>query len=419
MDFFDSKNKYFGKYGGCYVPEMLIPALEELENIFKKLLCNEKFLKRLKHFQKQYIGRPSVLYEAHNLARVLREEYGGSKNVRIHLKLESLNNTGAHKINNTVGQILLAQEMGKKHIVAETGAGQHGLATAAVCAKFNLKCTVFMGEVDVRRQYPNVFSMRQMGAEVVPVREGTCTLKDAVNAALKYWTEHIDDTHYIIGSALGPYPYPEIVQFFQSIIGEEVRTQISNVEGKLPDCIIACVGGGSNALGIFSSFIDDRDVRLVGVEAGGKGIHTGSHASRFSNNLATVGIAQGYKSYFIQDKDGQIANTYSISAGLDYAGISPQMAYLHDIKRVDFLTATDEEALLGYQLLAHTEGMIPALESSHALGILTQMMPEFKEDSIIVVNISGRGDKDLFIVAPEIEKEHWKNFLTAELEKLR
>ena len=416
MDVFQSQNKYFGKYGGSYVPDMLITPLEALEKTFRASIISKEFVKELQELHTQYVARPSILYKAHNMEDVLHKEYGAPKNLKVYLKLENLNNTGAHKINNVVGQILLAKAMNKKHIIAETGAGQHGLATAATCAKFKLKCTIFMGETDSVRQYPNVFAMQQMGAEVVVVKEGTKTLKDAVNKALKYWVEHIDTTYYLIGSALGPYPYPEIVQYFQSIIGEEVKQQIQEKEGVLPNSILACVGGGSNALGIFSAFLSDKDVRLIGVEAAGKGTETKEHATRLQGN-SKAGIVQGYKSYFLQDEDGQVTDTYSISAGLDYAGISPQLAYLYDTKRIEFCSATDEIALRGYTLLSRTEGMIPALESAHALGMLTELAPKFKQDDIVVVNVSGRGDKDLFIVAPQIEPDKWNEFLSHELNK--
>lgn len=417
----------FGEYGGRYVPEMLITPLEELAFTFKNSYQDQDFLNQLNNLYKEYVGRPSVLYKATRLSQTLHQEYGTPANLKIYLKLESNNHTGAHKINNTVGQILLARKMGKTHIVAETGAGQHGVATAAVCAKFNMKCKVFMGAIDVTRQYPNVFAMRQMGAEVVPVTEGTQTLKDAVNAALKYWVEHVDNTHYLLGSALGPYPYPAIVQFFQSIIGDEVKSQIMEKEECLPEMIMACVGGGSNSLGIFTAFLDD-EVRLLGVEAGGLGLDTHKHASRLAKNrtmnnqtsigneLSSVGIIQGYKSYFLQNTDGQVSETHSISAGLDYAGLSPQLAYLHDTRRVEFLAATDEQALMGYSLLARTEGMIPALESAHALGILPTIAHRLKD--ILVINVSGRGDKDLFIAAPAIDPLAWSTFLSHELEKM-
>lgn len=419
MQVLSTQNKYFGAFGGRYVPEMLLPPLEELSRTFVEAMENDSFHAQLQELQKTYIGRPSPLYNAHNLTKVLREQYGARRGIQVLLKLESFMNTGAHKINNVVGQLLLATLMNKKHIVAETGAGQHGLATAAACARFDIKCTIFMGETDIQRQYPNVFAMRQMGASVVSVKEGTCTLKDAVNAALKYWVEHSDDTYYLLGSAVGPYPYPMIVQYFQSVIGEEVQQQVKAMVGKGPDCIIACVGGGSNALGIFTPFIDEPQVRLIGVEAGGKGIQSGKHASRFAEDGADIGIAQGFKSYFLQNKEGQIADTYSISAGLDYAGVSPQLSQLYESKRVEFVAMDDATAMRGYQLLARTEGMLPALESAHALGMLTERISDIREDSIVVVNVSGRGDKDLFIAAPYIDQKEWRRFLSHELKKLQ
>lgn len=411
---------FFGEFGGQYVPEMLVPALDQLEEAFADFYHSKEQRDELSQLHASYTGRPSRLYHAKNLTHELQKKHGLHGNAQVYLKLESHNHTGAHKINNVMGQILLAKKMGKEHIVAETGAGQHGLATAAACAYFNMKCTIFMGEIDMQRQYPNVFSMRQMGADVVPVTEGTQTLKDAVNVALKYWVEHVDEVHYLLGSALGPHPYPTIVQYFQSVIGEEVKQQFWDIKGTRPDYVMACVGGGSNALGIFTAFLED-DVSLIGVEAGGRGLATGKHATRFGSTNAmrgaSLGIAQGYKSYFLQNEDGQLAETYSISAGLDYAGISPQLAYLQEQGRIEFTFATDEQALEGYSLLSRSEGMIPALETSHALGKLIEMSPKYKDNASIVVNISGRGDKDLFIVAPSVDKQAWIGFLKKEIEK--
>ncbi len=354
-----TKTTHFGPYGGRYVPEMLIPALEELKLAYKQAKKDPQFRKDLQELYATFSGRPTPLTFAKNLTAQL----GGAK---IYLKNEGMNHTGAHKINHCLGQVLLAKRMGKKRIIAETGAGQHGLATATVAAKFGLKCTVYMGEVDIARQRPNVFYMERLGAEVVPVKFGSRTLKDAVNAAIKDWIAHSEDTHYVIGSALGPDPYPVMNRDFQSIIGKEVRRQIMKAEGKLPEMLIACVGGGSNSIGLFHPFLKDTQIRLRGVEAGGKGTGVGQHAARFQGGKP--GVVEGYRSYFLQTDDGQIAQTHSISAGLDYAGIGPELAYLHDLGRIEFTSATDKEALAAYDLLAKTEGIFPALESAHAVA---------------------------------------------------
>ncbi|MCP4218546.1 MAG: tryptophan synthase subunit beta, partial [bacterium] len=396
-------HRYFGRYGGRYVPEMLVPALDELEAAYSTYKDSADFREELTHLFNTYAGRPTPLYFAENLTNKC-------KGAKIYLKLESLTHTGAHKINNVLGQALLARRMNKSCIVAETGAGQHGVATASVAAKFGLKCKVFMGVEDIRRQYPNVFSMKMLGAEVVPVPDGTGTLKDAVNAALKYWIQHLDDTYYLLGSALGPAPYPTMVRDFQSIIGREVREQIMNYEGRLPDSLVACVGGGSNSIGLFHPFLEDEGVEMFGVEAGGRGKLRGEHAVRFGEN-PTVGVLQGYKSYFIQDQHGQVQPTHSISAGLDYAGIGPELAQLHDIKRINFAGVRDDEALAGYRELCRSEGIIPALESSHAVAYCLKLAPTLPKDSLMVVNISGRGDKDLFITADAVDHENWHRFL--------
>src|SRR5258708_5076801 len=386
-----TKTTHFGPYGGRYVPEMLIPALEEVKLAYKQAKKDPQFRKDLQELYATFSGRPTPLTFAKNLTAQL----GGAK---IYLKNEGMNHTGAHKINHCLGQVLLAKRMGKKRIIAETGAGQHGLATATVAAKFGLKCTVYMGEVDIARQRPNVFYMERLGAEVVPVKFGSRTLKDAVNAAIKDWIAHSEDTHYVIGSALGPDPYPVMNRDFQSIIGKEVRRQIMKAEGKLPEMLIACVGGGSNSIGLFHPFLKDTQIRLRGVEAGGKGTGVGQHAARFQGGKP--GVVEGYRSYFLQTNDGQIAQTHSISAGLDYAGIGPELAYLHDLGRIEFTSATDKEALAAYDLLAKTEGIFPALESAHAVAEAIKQAPQMSPNQRIVVNISGRGDKDLFIVAP-------------------
>ncbi len=343
---------HFGKYGGRYVPEMLIPALEELEVAFVTAKKDKSFQKEFAALLRDFCGRPTPLTYAENLTKKL----GGAK---IYLKNEGLNITGAHKITHCVGQVLFAKRMGKKRIIAETGAGQHGLASATVAAKFGMECVIYMGEVDYKRQRPNVFSMEQLGATVIPVMHGNKTLKDAVNAALKDWIENVADSYYMLGSVLGPHPYPSITRYFQSVVGREVKKQIKQFEGRMPDVVIACVSGGSNAIGIFSEFLKEKDVQLIGVEAGGRGKGVGENATRFDKK--TVGIVQGYKSYFIQDTDGQLLPTHSISAGLDYAGVGPEIANLFDEKRITMTSATDKEVLHAYQMLAQTEGIITAL----------------------------------------------------------
>lgn len=403
-----SHNGYFGPYGGQYVPEMLVPALEELENFYNNIKEDSLFREELHQLMVNYSGRPTPLYFAENLTR----RCGGCK---IYLKLESLNHTGAHKMNNVLGQALLAKKLGKKTVIAETGAGQHGLATASVAAKMEMKCKVFMGEVDMKRQYPNVYAMQLMGAEVIPVQYGTRTLKDAVNAALKHWIEHLDDTHYLLGSALGPHPYPTIVRDFQSIIGREVREQIKQYETRLPDILVACVGGGSNSIGLFHPFLEEPGIQFYGVEAGGIGTRPGQHAVRLGDNRQT-GIVQGYKSYFLQDQHGQIMPTHSISAGLDYAGIGPELAHLFDNHKIKFQSVTDAEALAAFQTLCRDEGIIPALESSHAVAHAIKIAPRFPKDKIMVVNLSGRGDKDIFITAKALDPQKWSQFLRQELD---
>lgn len=404
------KNGKFGKYGGRYVPEMLIPALEELEEAFENAKKSSEFQKEFLGLLKNFCGRPTPLTFAENLTKKL----GGAK---IYLKNEGLNITGAHKITHCVGQVLLAKHMGKKRIIAETGAGQHGLASATVAAKFGMECIVYMGEVDYNRQKPNVFSMEQLGAKVIPVMTGNKTLKDAVNAALKDWIENVEDSYYMLGSVLGPHPYPSITRYFQSVVGREVEKQIKEHEGRLPDVIIACVSGGSNAIGIFSEFLGNEDIELIGVEAGGRGKKIGENAIRFDKaslllrNKKTVGIVQGYKSYFIQDSDGQLLPTHSISAGLDYPGVGPEIADLFDKKRVRMTSATDKEVVEAYQMLARTEGIIPALESAHAVAEAIKLAPKLSKDKVIVINLSGRGDKDLFIVAKALKDKKFKDFL--------
>jgi tryptophan synthase beta chain len=377
---------YFNEFGGRFVPETLIPALDELEEVYLELKDDPEFKAQLKSLLSDYSGRPTSLYYAEQLSN----HFGGAK---IYLKREDLNHTGAHKINNTLGQILLAVKMGKKRIIAETGAGQHGVATATVAARFNLDCHIYMGVEDIERQALNVYKMEMLGAEVIPVTSGTQTLKDATNEAIRDWVTNVEDTHYIIGSVVGPHPYPMMVRDFQRIIGDETRLQILNKEGRLPDYILACVGGGSNAMGIFYPFVEDREVKLIGIEASGKGIDTGQHAATLS--AGRIGVLHGSKSYLLQDDDGQIIPAYSISAGLDYPGVGPEHSFLKSIERVDYQSATDMEAVNAFRLLSEKEGIIPALESSHALSYLEKLAPELEQEQIIVVNLSGRGDKDI------------------------
>lgn len=392
---------HFGTYGGRYVPEMLAPALDELTESYFHWRDQEDFQRELHDLYRHYSGRPTPLYYARNLS----DHLGGAK---IYLKQEGLGATGAHKINHALGQALLASRMGKSRIICETGAGQHGLASATVAARFGIPCTVYMGEVDVRRQATNVFWMRQLGAKVVPVEEGTRTLKDAVNAAMKDWMWNVEDTYFLLGSALGPHPYPTIVRDFQSVVGREVREQIFEHEGRLPDVVVACVGGGSNSIGIFNEFLAEDSVKLVGVEAGGRGPEPGENAVRFAGGR--LGIAEGYKSFFLQTEEGQIQKTHSVSAGLDYAGIGPQLAWLRENGRVSFIEARDSEVIEAFQLLARQEGILAALESSHAVAHAVSLAPELSKDEIIVVNLSGRGDKDIFIVAEALGDPEWKDY---------
>jgi tryptophan synthase beta chain len=398
---------YFGEFGGRYVAEVLRPSLDELEREYRNAVDDDAFWAEFHGLAKEYIGRPTPLLYAKNTS----EELGGAQ---VYIKLEGLANTGAHKINNAVGQALLAKRMGKRRIIAETGAGQHGVATAAICAKLGLPCRVYMGDVDIRRQRPNVFWMELYGAEVVPVSSGSRTLKDAVNEALRDWAESYGDTHYLLGSALGPSPYPDMVREFQSIIGKETAEQICE-RGLEVEALVACVGGGSNAIGFFSPFLEADRPRLIGVEAGGRGTDVGRHAARM-NGLGCPGIVQGYKSLFLLDEDGQVMPTHSISAGLDYPGIGPQLAHLGTSGRVEFARAGDDEALRALQYFARNEGVIFALESAHGGAHALKLAPELPRDVAIVVNMSGRGDKDLFIAAPEIDGEAWREFLAREAE---
>jgi tryptophan synthase beta chain len=384
------KRGYFGEFGGRFVPETLVPALDELSSAYETCKKDKSFWVEFDRLCRDYAGRPTPLYLAENLTRMC----GGAQ---IYLKREDLAHTGAHKINNTLGQGLLAQRMGKKRIIAETGAGQHGVATAAVCARFGMKCIIYMGEEDVRRQSLNVFRMKLMGAEVRSVSSGSRTLKDAINEAMRDWVTNARDTYYLLGSVVGPHPYPAMVRDFQSIIGKETKEQILQKTGRLPDYIVACVGGGSNAIGIFHPFINDISVKLVGVEAGGKGINTKKHAASLAKG--SPGVLHGSKSYVLQDRYGQILETHSISAGLDYPGVGPEHSFLKDSGRASYVTVNDREALAGFQLLCQSEGITPALESAHAVAHAVKIAKNLEKDKTIVVNLSGRGDKDMGIVA--------------------
>ncbi|MBL8146300.1 MAG: tryptophan synthase subunit beta [Anaerolineae bacterium] len=380
---------YFGEFGGRFVPETLIPALDELTLAYHEAMADPAFQERLAFLQRTYTGRPTPITYAARLS----EQLGGAQ---IYLKREDLAHTGAHKINNALGQALLAQRMGKQRIVAETGAGQHGVASATACALLGLECHVYMGNVDIARQQPNVFRMKLLGAEVIPVASGTKTLKDAINEAIRDWVTNVRDTFYLLGSALGPHPYPMMVRDFQSVIGTEARRQIVELAGRLPDTLVACVGGGSNAIGLFHAFRDDTDVAMIGVEAGGRGIESKEHAARFSDpSVGRPGVLHGTRSFVMQDADGQIMGTHSISAGLDYPSVGPEHAWLRQTERAGYTAVTDDEALLALQILSRTEGIIPALESAHAVAEAIRRAPAMPKDSILLVNLSGRGDKDL------------------------
>ena len=384
-----TKGRY-GIHGGQYLPETLMNAVLELEQAYEKYKNDPTFLAELQTLYSDYANRPSMLYYAEKMTKDL----GGAK---IYLKREDLNHTGSHKINNVLGQVLLAKKMGKKRVIAETGAGQHGVATATVAALMGMECVVYMGKEDTERQALNVFRMELLGAQVVPVETGTKTLKDAVNEAMRVWTSRVDDTFYVLGSVMGPHPYPEMVRDFQRVIGKEVKKQMLAKEGRLPDVVMACVGGGSNAMGLFYDFIQDKEVRLIGVEAAGRGVNTEETAATISRG--SLGIFHGMKSYFLQDKYGQIAPVYSISAGLDYPGIGPEHAYLHDSGRAEYVPATDDESVAAFSYLSKTEGIIPAIESAHAVAYAMKLAPTMDKDKIIVINLSGRGDKDVAAIA--------------------
>lgn len=385
-----SKIGRFGEFGGQYIPETVMTAVHELEKAYDKYKDDPEFNKELQELYHNYAGRPSMLYYAEKMTKDL----GGAK---IYIKREDLNHTGSHKINNVLGQILLAKKMGKKRIIAETGAGQHGVATATVCALMGLECEVYMGETDMKRQSLNVYRMHLLGAKVTGVASGTATLKDAINEAFRDWVSNIDTTYYCIGSVMGPHPYPTMVRDFQKVISAEIKSQLMEKEGRLPDCVVACVGGGSNAMGAFYNFIEDKSVKLVGAEAAGRGIDTPDHAATIAKG--SLGIFHGMKSLFLQNEYGQIDPVYSISAGLDYPGIGPEHAYLNSIGRAQYVDITDEEAVCAFEYLSRTEGIIPAIESSHAVAAALKIAPTMDKDSILVINLSGRGDKDVYSIA--------------------
>ena len=403
---------YFNQFGGAFIPEILIPTFDQLEAAYLDAKADPEFWKAYQALMSTYSCRPTPLTRADNLI----EHFGGAQ---IYIKREDLNHTGAHKVNNVMGQGLLTQRMGKTRVIAETGAGQHGVATATMAAKFGFDCTIYMGEVDVERQRPNVFWMERMGAEVVAVKDGSRTLKDAINEAFRDWVTNMDNTHYALGTACGPHPFPEMVTWFQSIIGKEAREQILHYAGKLPNRAYACVGGGSNAMGLFSGFMDDKEVELVGVEAGGRGTGIGEHASRLAYDDATIGVAQGYKTYFLQNHDGQMQETHSVSAGLDYVGVSPILSQLYEDKRVRFEAATDQEVVAALALTTRKEGLIPALESCHAFAQAFKEAPNMSRDDVILINQSGRADKDIFTVADAMRDPKWEAFIIAKAEEYK
>ena len=400
---------YYEGFGGAYLPEILIATFDELVDTFQTAKNDPGFWREYVNIMSTYSCRPTPLTFAENLT----QHFGGA---RIYIKREDLNHTGAHKANNVIGQGLLVKRMGKTRVIAETGAGQHGVATATMAARFGFKCTIYMGEVDVQRQRPNVFWMERLGAEVVTVREGTRILKDAINESFRDWVTNMDSTHYVLGTACGPHPFPEMVSYFQSIIGKEARKQILEIEGRLPSRIYACVGGGSNALGIFQSFLNDP-VELVGVEAAGKGLETGQHASRLSSKDASVGVAQGYKTYFLQDYDGQMKETHSVAAGLDYVGVSPILANFSEKGRIRFEAATDKDVVDALSLTIRKEGLIPALESAHAFAQAFKEAPAMSKEDIVLINQSGRGDKDIFTVADAFGDPKWQEFIKKKAEE--
>ena len=394
---------HFGIFGGRFVAETLMPLILDVEQAYKAARRDPSFQADYDYYAKHYVGRPSPLYYAERWTEEMRKGAGSEKGAKVYFKRDELNHTGSHKANNVLGQILLAKRMGKTRIIAETGAGQHGVATATFCALFNLPCVVYMGATDIERQAPNVFRMKLLGAEVKPVTSGTGTLKDAMNDALRDWVANVENTFYIIGTVAGPHPYPAMVRDFQSIIGKEVREQIMEAEGRLPDALVACIGGGSNAMGLFHPFLDDKEVAIYGVEAAGHGIESGEHAASLTGGRP--GVLHGNRTYLLQNDDGQIIDAHSISAGLDYPGIGPEHSWLHDIGRAKYVSATDKEALDAFQLCSRIEGIIPALEPSHALAYVRKLAPQMERDRIIVMNMCGRGDKDVFTVAKALGVE--------------
>jgi tryptophan synthase beta chain len=403
---------YYGRFGGAYIPEILVATFDELCSAFEEAKADPGFWKEYETLMSSYSCRPTPITFAENMTKKL----GGA---RIYIKREDLNHTGAHKANNVMGQGLLVKRMKKTRVIAETGAGQHGVATATMAARLGLECTIYMGEVDVRRQRPNVFWMEQLGATVVPVTEGSRTLKDAINEAFRDWVTNMDTTHYVLGTACGPHPFPEMVTYFQSIIGKEAREQMKAIVGGLPNRVYACVGGGSNAMGIFSGFLQDPKVELVGVEAGGRGPGVGNHAARLGIKDATVGVAQGYKTYFLQNEEGQMQDTHSVAAGLDYVGVSPILADLHEMNRVRFESVTDQEVVAALQTTVRNEGLIPALESSHAFAQAYKEAPTMSPDEVILINQSGRGDKDIFTIADAVGDPKWREFIFQKAEEYR
>ncbi|HYJ10955.1 MAG TPA: tryptophan synthase subunit beta [Polyangiaceae bacterium] len=407
-----AENGYFHGFGGAFIPEILHATFEELNQAFEAARSDEAFWREYVELMSTYSCRPTPLTFAENLT----QHFGGA---RIYIKREDLNHTGAHKANNVMGQGLLVKRMGKKRVIAETGAGQHGVATATMAAKFGFSCTIYMGELDVERQRPNVFWMERLGATVVPVKEGSRTLKDAINEAFRDWVSNMDDTHYVLGTACGPHPFPEMVTYFQSIIGQEARRQILERTGQLPKRVYACVGGGSNAMGIFSGFLGDSSVELVGVEAGGDGVSSGRHAARLSSRDASLGVAQGYKTYFLQNRDGQMNETHSVAAGLDYVGVSPILAHFHETKRARFEAATDSEVVEALKLTIRKEGLIPALESSHAFAQAFKEVGQLSSKDVVLINQSGRGDKDIFTVADAFKDPTWEAFIQKKAEGYR
>ncbi len=402
---------YYGRFGGAYIPEILVATFDELEAAFDSAKRDPAFYREYEALMSSYSCRPTPITYAENLTK----HFGGA---RIYIKREDLNHTGAHKANNVIGQGLLVKRMGKRRVIAETGAGQHGVATATMAAKFGFECTIYMGEVDVARQRPNVFWMERLGATVVPVREGSRTLKDAINEAFRDWVSNMDTTHYVLGTACGPHPFPELVTYFQAIVGREARTQMLE-NGGLPKRVYACVGGGSNAMGVFSGFLDDAGVELVGVEAGGHGIASGEHATRLCSPHASVGVAQGYKTFFLQNRDGQMNETHSVAAGLDYVGVSPILAHYKETGRVRFEAATDREVVDALALTVRKEGIIPALESSHAFAQAFKEAGDLKASDVILINQSGRGDKDIFTIADALDDPSWRQFIIDKAEVYR